>query len=601
MNTYAERIGRLRNYMAQNGLDAVVISSTDPHSSEYPAPRWQQVKWVSGFTGEAGDIVITADHAGLWTDSRYFIQAKEQLEGTGIELHKTRVPSEVPIPDWLAFEFAGRDVSIGIDGLCQSVSSKKEIESRIAAKCGPESRIVDIPDMLENLWEERPAVPSTPVTELSDRFTGCSRAEKISWLRSEMAARQCEIAIFSALDEIAWILNVRGEDIDYNPYIISYLVVSKQNVLWFVRDSSSVPNIGGVQSCAYEALFDCIADLSSGQGRIMIDTNTLNYHVFSYIEAKFDRSRIVVCPSPVILKKAIKNRVETEGFRKAFVEDGIAMEQFLFWLEKQISEGEEISEWDASVKLTALRSAIDGYHGNSFENISAYGKNAALPHYSTPLKGSAIIKGKGLYLTDSGGQYDFGTTDITRTVPMGHCSRQEKEDYTLVLKGMIDLSMAIFPKGTAGCQIDALAREPIWKGYRNFGHGTGHGIGFYLGVHEGPQSIRQNFLSQPLLPGMVTSNEPGLYREGKHGIRHENVILCVEDGSNEFAEWLKFETLTCCHIDTGPILKKLLSKEEIKWLNNYNRHVYKTLAPRLEPEIAFWLKKKCKKISKDWF
>lgn len=601
MNIYTERIGKLRKYMAQKGLDAVVISGTDPHSSEYPAPRWQQVRWISGFTGEAGDVVVTADHAGLWTDTRYFIQANEQLEGTGIELHKTRVPSEVLIPDWLAAEFAGRIVSIGIDGLCQSVSAKHQIESSIASACEPESAVVDIPDMLDDLWDDRPAIPATPVTELSDKFTGCSRADKISWFRSEMAARGCDCALLSALDEIAWLLNVRAEDIDYNPYVISYLFVSRKNVLWFVRDSSSVPNLEGVQSCAYETVADCINDAASGTGRIMIDTDTLNCHLYGQIEKSFGESRIVMCQSPVILKKAVKNHTEIEGFRKAFIEDGLAMERFLFWLEKKVADGEEISEWDASVKLTSLRASIDGYHGNSFENISAYGKNAALPHYSTPVKNSAVIRKKGLYLTDSGGQYDYGTTDITRTVPVGRCNRQEKEDYTLVLKGMIDLSQAIFPKGTAGCQIDALAREPLWKAHRNFGHGTGHGIGFYLGVHEGPQSIRQNFLKQPLLPGMVTSNEPGLYREGRHGIRHENIVLCTEDGSDEFGEWLKFETLTCCHIDTAPILKKHLSKEELKWLNRYNRLVYKTLAPRLEPEQASWLKKKCKKIKKGWF
>ena len=272
----------------------------------------------------------------------------------------------------------------------------------------------------------------------------------------------------------------------------------------------------------------------------------------------------------------------------------MAVETFLYWLETSVQGGTHITEWEASQKLTSLRGQIEGYRGNSFENISAYGANAALPHYSTPREGSAIIRPKGLYLVDSGGQYTFGTTDITRTVPMGRCSRQEREDYTLVLKGMIDLTLAVFPEGTAGCQIDALARRPLWVTRRNFGHGTGHGIGFYLGVHEGPQSIRQNFNPQPMLPGMISSNEPGLYREGKHGVRHENVVLCREEGKSEFGTFLSFETLTCCHIDTSIVMKKLLNKSEWDWLKAYNRVVYRILKNRLAPEVARWLKKKCR-------
>ena len=298
--------------------------------------------------------------------------------------------------------------------------------------------------------------------------------------------------------------------------------------------------------------------------------------------------------SPVVLRKAVKNKKELEGMRRAFIEDGAAMETFLYWLETSVKGGTQVTEWEASEKMTALRSQIEGFRGNSFENISAYGPNAALPHYSTPREGSAVIRPRGLYLMDTGGQFSFGTTDTTRTVPMGRCSRQEGEDYTLVLKGMIDLTLAVFPEGTAGCQIDALARRPLWATRRSFGHGTGHGIGFYLGVHEGPQSIRQNFNPQPMLPGMVTSNEPGIYREGKHGVRHENVILCREEGKSEFGRFLSFETLTCCHIDTSILVKKLLNKAELDWVKAYNRVVYRILKNRLAPEVAKWLKKKCR-------
>ena len=579
--------------MASRGIDAVIVSGTDPHSSEYPAGRWKHVEWLSGFTGEAADMVITSDHAGLWTDTRYFIQARKQLEGTLIELHKLRVPEEVPIPEWLAAKFSKDVVTVAFDGLCQSIGAVERLSKTLEAAYGPDGyRMLDLPDFLSEIWSDRPPIPSTPVTLPDERWLGEARAEKIKWLRSEIGSRSCDAILLSSLDEIAWLLNVRGEDIDYNPYVISYVIVSQKDVQWFVRDVDSVPEVPGVIAVPYESLCEAFSSLS----KLWIDADTLNFAVYESAVEAIGPHGIHMEPSPVILKKAVKHPREIEGFRKAFIEDGVAMEKFLYWLETSVSSREEISEWDASVRLTALRSEIDGYRCNSFENISAYGKNAALPHYSTPFEGSDLIEGRGLYLCDSGGHYDFGTTDITRTVPMGRCTRQEKEDYTLVLKGMIDLSMAVFPSGTAGCQIDALAREPMWRAHRNFGHGTGHGIGFCSGVHEGPQSIRQNFLSQALLPGMVTSNEPGLYREGKHGVRHENVVLCVEDDSNEFARWLKFETLTCCHIDTSIVRTKLLSDEEIRWLNRYNRKVYKTLKSRLTPREAAWLKKKCRKL-----
>jgi Xaa-Pro aminopeptidase len=294
----------------------------------------------------------------------------------------------------------------------------------------------------------------------------------------------------------------------------------------------------------------------------------------------------------VILKKSVKVESEIVSMRQTFIDDGVAMECFLHWLDEEVSMGREITEWEASEKLTWFRSQVPGYRGNSFENISAYGPSGALPHYSTPREGSAVIRPQGLYLVDSGGQYLTGTTDITRTIPMGECTPLEKEDYTLVLKGMIDLSMAVFPRGTTGHQLDALARMPLWRAKRNFGHGTGHGIGFYLCVHEGPQSIRFQYNPQPLLPGMVTSNEPALYREGMHGIRHENIILCREAGSSEFGEWLDFETLTLCHFDTSAVIPQMLGPEALKWLNDYNDRVYRTLAPLLPPQTAAWLRDK---------
>lgn len=590
-NLYADRITKIRAL----GYDAVIISGTDPHSSEYPAPRWKQVEWASGFTGEAGDLVVTQDHAGLWTDTRYFIQANQQLAGTGVELHKTRIPGEVLIPEWLAGHFQNKPVRIAFDGCCQSVGAIRELDDTLRSAYGLGGyELIDRPDLLSGLWTDRPAIPHSPVEWLDEKRVGESRKERFAWLREEMQKRGCGAMFLTSLDEIAWMLNVRGSDIDYNPYVISFLLVTSQNAIWFVRNVSEVPEVREVINADYSVLEDVLEDRREECGRLFMDPATLNYHTYKLIRKFFPENEIVFGNSPVILRKSVKSKRELEGMRRAFIEDGAALETFLYWLETSVRGGTQVTEWEASEKMTALRSQIEGFRGNSFENISAYGANAALPHYSTPREGSAVIRPRGLYLIDTGGQFVYGTTDTTRTVPMGRCSRQEKEDYTLVLKGMIDLTLAVFPEGTAGCQIDALARRPLWASRRNFGHGTGHGIGYYLGVHEGPQSIRQNFNPQPMLPGMVTSNEPGLYREGKYGIRHENVILCREEGKSEFGTFLSFETLSCCHIDTSIVVKKLLNKSEWNWLKAYNRIVYRMLKNRLAPEVAKWLRKKCR-------
>ena len=599
-NIYAERVEAIRRLMAAKGWDAVVIFASDPHAGEYPAPRWKQVEWVSGFTGEAGEMVITADHAGLWTDSRYFIQALEQLQGTGIELHKTRLPDSVDIPQWLG----GKASAVAADSRCMPASAAEEIRSSLAAGAAPgaETALIEVPDMLDALWTARPAVPVSPIITLSEDSAGASRLQKISWLRGFLLKEDCGGILLSSLDEIAWLLNVRGSDIEYNPYIISYLFVTLDRVCWFVlRDGHETPDADtadsfdelradGVEILGYDDPAIVFPEFATE--RIFVDPASVNAEMFGYAAASFGEENIVIGQSPVQLQKAVKTEAEIAGFREACLEDGLAMERFLYWLEKTLDCGGQVTEYEASLKLTALRSEIAGYRGNSFENISAYGANAALPHYSTPRYGSAEIRPHGLYLTDSGGQYLFGTTDITRTVPMGECTPLEREDYTLVLKGMIQLAMAVFPRGTAGCHLDILARNALWRSKRNFGHGTGHGIGFYLGVHEGPQGIRQNLNPQPMLPGMITSDEPGIYREGMHGVRHENMLLCREAGTNGFGEWLSFETLTLCHIDTSAVIRELMTADEIKWLNDYNARVYAALSPRLPGEIALWLKEK---------
>lgn len=586
-NIYRERIERLRDLMRSRDWDAVLVTGGDPHSSEYPAERWKQVQWLSGFTGEAGDLVVTLEHAGLWTDTRYFIQAVQQLEGTGVELHKTRVPEQVLIPEWLESQF-GEEGIIAVDGLCVSADFAKTLPCTV----------ISVPDMLSIMWPDRPEIPHTPVFTVQ---AGETRASKIAWLRGFISENGCDGILVTALDEIAWLLNVRAADIEYNPLVISYLLVTDDCVEWYVaKDADGDPQTSATMSILESEGISILPyseteqALQEFRGRLFVDPSTLNW---SLCEALLNRDvDIVEGNSPVGLRKAVKNEFETKGMRDIHVKDGLAMEHFLYWLEKSVQGGKEITEWDASVALGRFRAEIPEYMGDSFETISAYGPSAALPHYVTPRTNAPVLREHGLFLCDSGGQYSCGTTDITRTVPLGECTRLEQEDYTLVLKGHIALAAAVFPAGTAGCQIDALAREPLWRSQRNFGHGTGHGVGYFLGVHEGPQDIRQNFNSTPLLPGMITSDEPGIYREGLHGVRHENLLLCVDAGSNEFGKWRSFETLTLCHFDTSAIIAGLLTEDERKWLNSYNERVYSVLGRLLPEEEREWLYSKTRPI-----
>lgn len=598
-NVFAQRVEAVRDRMRENGWDAVILTGSDPHASEYPARRWKQVEWVSGFTGEAGDLCITLDHAGLWTDTRYFIQAVKQLAGTGIELHKMRVPEQVPIPQWLASRGFEEPV-VAVDGLCQTVAAVAGLK----AAFGGAVRVVSAPDLLSPLWTDRPAIPSTPIITLGDDLTGESREAKIHWLRKWMMRQEVDAIFLTALDEIAWLLNVRGSDVDYNPVVISYLLVTMEQVYWFVRkdafaeaDEETLASFDELAAdevtlCDYgEAAVALATFVDQDVDRIYVDPSTLNIHLRECLDENgYD---VVEGLSPVPLRKSVKNRVEIEGMREAHLEDGLAMEQFLYWLEGQVGQ---VDEWEAACKLQSLRAKIPGYRGDSFETISAYGPGAALPHYVTPRTGAPVLEPRGLYLVDSGGQYLFGTTDITRTIPLGPCTALEKEDYTLVMKGHIDLSMAVFPVGTCGCHLDILARNPLWQTKRNFGHGTGHGIGFFLNVHEGPQEFRQNFNTYPYVPGIINTIEPGLYREGMHGVRHENVVLVREDGTNDFGTWYSFETLTLCHYDTSVLVRDLLTPDEIAWLNAYNERVYRTLSPRLPADIAAWLREKTRAI-----
>ena len=600
MNLYAERIASLRALMRSRDWDAVILTGSDPHGSEYPAERYKQIRWLTGFTGEAADLVVTAEHAGLWTDTRYFIQANAQLAGTGVQLHKTRVPEQVLIPEWLADTFADAEEPVlALDGASTPASFAEEIIAAFEPG-GNRPLVVSAPDFLGLLWTDRPAIPQTPVITVD---SGESRTSKLEMLREFCRCKACDGILLTALDEIAWTLNVRASDIEYNPLVISYLLVTEDAASWFVLKEpvedpdteSSFDELAadGVSLEPYDGLEEYLSE--SGGLRLYADPSTLNWQLARTLESA--GITLVGGPTPVRHAKAVKNDIEIEGMRQAHVRDGVAMVRFLCWLEKSVRADRLVSEWDASVKLRELRSQGAMYQGDSFETISACGPGAALPHYVTPQVDAPLLEAQGLYLCDSGGQYLDGTTDITRTVPLGECSELEKEDYTLVLKGHIDLAMAMFPEGTPGCRIDAFARGPLWRARRNFGHGTGHGVGWFLGVHEGPQDVRQNLNPVPLEPGMIISDEPGIYREGMHGVRHENLLLCVERGSNEFGRWLGFEPLTLCPFDTSILVPGLLDQEELEWLDAYHAQVLETLSPLLDEETASWLQCKCRKIT----
>ena len=593
-NVYADRIGQLRAMMRSRGWDAVLITGSDPHGSEYPAERWKCVEWLTGFTGEAGDVVITLDHAGLWTDTRYFIQAVQQLEGTGVELHKMRVPEQVPIPEWIAGKFQGEsEVYIALDGLCVAFDFAKEIKSGLNAG-GAACHLVSIPNLIDAIWPDRPGIPQTPIFTVDP---GESRIERLGRLRDWAREKGMDYILLSSLDDIAWTLNVRASDIEYNPLVISFLVVGAETADWFVLKGKIEEK--GTEETLAELHEDGIflryyeeAEIALSEIDGSVAASGLNYHLASLIGS----SRLVETPSPVQAWKAVKNPVEIGGMRDCHLQDGLAMVNFLYWLDRCIQNDHAISEWDAAVKLGQLRAEIPSYQGGSFETISAYGPSAALPHYITPRSGAPMLEPHGLYLCDSGGQYLNGTTDITRTWALGPCTPLEREDYTLVLRGHIALAQAIFPAGTPGCRLDVLAREPLWSRQRNFGHGTGHGVGWFLGVHEGPQDVRQNLNGVGFEAGMVVSDEPGIYREGQFGVRHENLLLCVEAGTNDFGSWLRFEPLTLCPFDTSALIVDMLTPAEQQWLNDYHSMVYARLRPYLNDAVGEWLRKRCASI-----
>ena len=594
-STINNRIAALRAHIAQEQIQAFIIPSTDPHLSEYVAPHWQSREWISGFTGSAGTVVVTAKDAGLWTDSRYFLQAARQLEGTCITLYKEMLPETPNIPEFLSADLQEGDC-VGIDGKMFSAEEVEHLQKELK-KSG--IRIKSIADPMQLLWTDRPAMPLAPAFVYDTKYAGMSFTEKLPAVRQAMEAAGADSLLLSALDEIAWLLNIRGNDVHCNPVVVSYLLIEKDKVNYFVQPQKVTPELAeyfsanGISVHPYEEIGHYLNSFNAHS--ILMNPAKTNYAIYSAIRPG---CLIINGASPVALLKAIRNKQEIAGIHAAMQRDGVALVKFLKWLDEAVPAGKE-TEISVDKKLHTFRAAQPLYMGESFDTIAGYKEHGAIVHYEATPETDVTLKPEGFLLLDSGAQYLDGTTDITRTIALGPLTEEEKTDYTLILKGHIALAMAVFPEGTRGAQLDVLARMPIWKERMNYLHGTGHGVGHFLNVHEGPQSIRMNENPVALQPGMVTSNEPGVYKAGSHGIRTENLVLTVPAGEGMFGKYLKFETLTLCPICRKGIIKELLTAEEIGWLNDYHRTVYEKLSPDLNNDEREWLKEACKAVIRD--
>lgn len=591
-STIKQRIHALRALLTEEHVHAFIIPSTDPHLSEYVAPHWKSREWISGFTGSAGTVVVTRKHAGLWTDSRYFLQAAQQLANTEITLYKEMLPETPDIPQFLISELQEGE-TVGIDGKMFAAETVERLQETLS-KQG--IQVKSIADPMERLWTDRPPMPEAPAFVHEMQYAGKSCPEKLTEIRKEMEKAGAEALLLSALDEIAWTLNLRGSDVHCNPVVVSYLFIGKGETHFFIQPgkvSSQVAaylQANGITLHDYTEIESYLTALRASN--ILLDPSKTNHAIYSAI---CPECRILRGASPVALLKAIRNKQEIAGIRAAMQRDGVALVKFLHWLEKAVPAGGE-TEMSIDRKLHAFRAAQPLYMGESFDTIAGYKEHGAIVHYEATPESDAPLHPEGFLLLDSGAQYLDGTTDITRTIALGTLTEEEKTDYTLILKGHIQLAMAVFPEGTRGAQLDVLARMPIWQHRMNYLHGTGHGVGHFLNVHEGPQSIRMNENPVTLQPGMVTSNEPGVYKAGSHGIRTENLVLTVPAGEGMFGNYLKFETLTLCPICKKGIIKALLNAEEIAWLNDYHRQVYERLSPDLNSEEREWLKEACENI-----
>ena len=589
MEKIINRISLLRDAMKQKGISACIIPGTDPHASEYIAEYWKERQWISGFDGSAGTAVVTLESAGLWTDSRYFLHAAEQLEGTGIELMKQGLPETLEILPWLATQLKPGE-KVGVNSQMFSLNGYASMNTELKMN---ELDLVSI-DLPALVWIDRPAIPLQPFFAYDIRFSGKSTVDKLEVVRAEMKKAYADVFVISALDDIAWLFNIRGGDVDYNPVVIAYALVEKDKATLCIapekvtNETNAYLQGQGVTVAPYLEIYDLLKKITASKA-VLVDGGKLNQALFESIPKG---CAIRNTMSPVFRLKGVKNEVEMAGVRNAMARDGVALTRFFIWLEEGLKSG-NLSELSVSDKLRKFRSEQENFVGESFGTIAGYAAHGAIVHYSATPESDVKLKAENIFLLDSGGQYLDGTTDITRTVALGTPTAQQKTDNTLVLKGHISLAKAIFPVGTRGSQLDILARKAMWDLGLNYGHGTGHGVGHFLCVHEGPQNIRMDENPTVLLPGMMISNEPGMYRTNEYGIRIENLVHVIPGQKTEYGQFLKFETLTLFPIDQHLINFDLLTNSEIDWLNDYHQRVYVTIAPKLNEYEREWLSKKC--------
>ena len=594
MNNINQRLASLREVMKREHLAAFIFPSTDAHQSEYVADHWVGRAWISGFNGSAGTAVVTMTSAALWTDSRYFLAAEEQLHGTEFQLMKLRIPGTPSIAEWLGKELTGvSSPEVGLDGWVNSYAATSSLISDLR-KAGGITVRTNL-DPLVEIWKDRPSIPENPVEIQPLEYAGEDATSKIQRIRKALRTYHADGILVSALDDIAWTLNLRGTDVHCNPVFVSYLLIASDKVSLFVDEAKVSAEVRayleahGVSLYNYNKVEDGLKEYS--EYNILLDANETNYYLWKTVRCQ----EIVSHTSPIPAMKAVKSEAEIAGYHRAMLRDGVAMVKFLKWLVPAVEAGGQ-TEMSIDRKLTSLRAELELFRDISFDTIAGYQAHGAIVHYEASAETDAPLKPEGFLLLDSGAQYQDGTTDITRTIALGPVTEEMKHIYTLVLKGHIQLELAKFPDGASGTQLDALARECMWREGLNFLHGTGHGVGSYLNVHEGPHQVRMEYMPAPLRAGMTVTDEPGLYLAGKFGVRIENTLLIKDYMETEFGKFLQMESLTLCPIDTAPIDVDMLLPEELNWLNSYHAEVYAKLAPYLDEEEQIWLKNATKPI-----
>ena len=583
--THTEKLAAIRSMMEQQHIDAYIIPSSDPHIGEYLPDRYKCIAWASGFTGSAGTLAITSSFAGLWTDARYFVQAREQLAGTGYELVKLNVQHAAEYADWLAANLPA-GATVAFDGWLMSAASAAAVRKPLLAAG---VTVLEDVDLLTPLWDDRPALPENPAYLLDEAITGESTVAKLARLRADLRKHHADAHFVSSLDDVAWLLNMRGSDVMCNPVVLAFVLVTENAATLFIdraklaEQDRLLLQAWGVETEDYTRVEARLAELSGKT--FLLDPRRTCSRIYNALLPGVQEAI-----NPTTHFKAVKNETELQHVRETMVKDGVALTRFFKWLEETVGQA-TITELSLAEQLRRFRADQEGFVGESFDTIAGYRAHGALPHYKATEASSSELQPEGLLLVDSGGQYRTGTTDITRVVSLGNATAEERLDYTLVLRGMIEGSTTVFPQGTRGYQIDALTRKPLWDELRNYGHGTGHGVGFFLNVHEGPHVFNGAAVDIPIERGMVTSIEPGLYREGEYGIRIENLVLSVGHADNLFGTFMAFETLTLCYIDTRLIDRAYLEEKHIVWLNSYHAMVYARLAPHLGADERQWLAK----------